>query len=85
MQFANMIVSELNVHRFENVYSGDCTPNTIIMPYAKGIRVHLRTDCQMRQFLEPLSIEISPDSLSQGEQAIRQAIPILYFDMSQSA
>jgi hypothetical protein len=28
----------------------------------------------MRQFLEPLSLEISPDSLSQGEPAIRQAI-----------
>jgi predicted HTH domain antitoxin len=30
----------------------------------------------MRQFLEPLSLEISPDSLSQGEQAIRQAIAL---------
>jgi hypothetical protein len=28
----------------------------------------------MRQFLEPLNLEISPDSLSQGEPAIRQAI-----------
>jgi predicted HTH domain antitoxin len=27
----------------------------------------------MRQFLEPLSLEILPDSLSQGEPAIRQA------------
>jgi hypothetical protein len=28
----------------------------------------------MRQYLEPLNLEISPDSLSQGEPAIRQAI-----------
>jgi hypothetical protein len=28
----------------------------------------------MRQYLEPLNLEISPDSLSQGEAAIRQAI-----------
>jgi predicted HTH domain antitoxin len=36
----------------------------------------MRIDCTMRQFLEPLSLEISPDSLSQGEPAIRQAIAL---------
>jgi predicted HTH domain antitoxin len=30
----------------------------------------------MRQYLEPVSLEISPDSLIQGEQAIRQAIAL---------
>jgi hypothetical protein len=40
------------------------------MSYAKNIAfINL-----MRQYLEPLSLEISPDSLSQGEPAIRQAI-----------
>jgi hypothetical protein len=43
------------------------------MLYAENI-AFMRTDCPMRQFLEPLSLEISPDSLSQGEPAIRQAI-----------
>jgi hypothetical protein len=43
------------------------------MPYAKNIAC-MRMDYLMRQYLEPLSLEISPDSLSQSEQAIRQAI-----------
>jgi hypothetical protein len=43
------------------------------MLYAKNIAV-MRIACRMRQYLEPLSLEISPDSLSQGEPAIRQAI-----------
>lgn len=30
----------------------------------------------VRQFLEPINLEISPDSLSQGEQAIRQALAL---------
>jgi hypothetical protein len=40
------------------------------MLYAKNIAV-IRIDCRMRQYLEPLNLEISPDSLSQGEPAIR--------------
>jgi predicted HTH domain antitoxin len=45
------------------------------MPYAKNIAC-MRMDYLMRQYLEPLSLEISPDSLSQGEPAIRQAIAL---------
>ncbi len=30
----------------------------------------------MRQFLKPINLEISPDSLSQGEQAIRQTLAL---------
>jgi predicted HTH domain antitoxin len=30
----------------------------------------------MRQSLDPISLEISPDSLNQGEQAIRQALAL---------
>jgi predicted HTH domain antitoxin len=30
----------------------------------------------MSKFVEPISLEISPDSLSQGEQAIRQEIAL---------
>jgi predicted HTH domain antitoxin len=30
----------------------------------------------MRQFLEPINLQINPDSLSQGEQAIRQALAL---------
>jgi hypothetical protein len=33
-------------------------------------------DDLIRQSLEPLSLEISPDSLSQGEPAIRKAIAL---------
>ena len=43
------------------------------MPYAENIAfMNL-----MRQYLESLSLEISPDSLSQCEPAIRQAIRLL--------
>jgi hypothetical protein len=49
------------------------SPQARSMLYAKNIAV-MRIACRMRQYLEPLSLEISPDSLSQGEPAIRQAI-----------
>jgi hypothetical protein len=55
---------------------GDRSPkNTppISMPYAENIAfMNL-----MRLYLEPLSLEISPDSLNQGEPAIRQVVRLL--------
>jgi predicted HTH domain antitoxin len=63
---------------FGKLELGDRTPKTTptpSMPYAKNTAC-IRMDYLMRQYLEPLSLEICPDSLSQGEPDIRQAIAL---------
>jgi hypothetical protein len=57
---------------------GNRTPKTTPTPstlYAKNIAC-MRMDDLMHQSLEPLSLEISPNFLSQGEPAIRKAIAL---------
>jgi hypothetical protein len=59
---------------FGKLELGNRTPTlTPSMTYAKNI-AFLKMDCLMRQYIEPLSLEIFPASLRQGEPAIRQAI-----------